>query len=74
MFLGTFVGAALSSTAQTAGRFVPSYYVTDALTSLLLRKASVTSPIILLDFAVVSVCSVAVLALGILLFRKYGKA
>ena len=73
MFLGTFVGAALSSAAQTAGRFVPSYYITDALTSLLLRKAPVTSPIVLLDFAVVSLASVAVLAFGILLFRKYGK-
>jgi len=73
MFLGTFVGFALSSAAQTAGRFVPSYYVTDALTSLLLRKAPVTSSIVLLDFAVVSLSSIAVLALGILLFRKYGK-
>ncbi len=73
MFLGTFVGAALSSAAQTAGRFVPSYYVTDALTSLLLRKAPVTSPTVLLDFLVVSVLSAAVLAIGILLFRKYGK-
>ena len=53
---------------------MPSYYVTDALTSLLLRKAPVTSPIVLLDFAVVSLASVVVLAFGILLFRKYGKA
>jgi ABC-2 type transport system permease protein len=74
MFLGTFIGAALSSVAQNAGRFVPSYYVTDALTSLLLRKAPVTSPTVLLDLLVVSFLSVAVLALGILLFRKYGKA
>jgi hypothetical protein len=37
MFLGTFVGFAMSPSAQAAGRFVPSYYVTDALTSLLLR-------------------------------------
>ena len=73
MFLGTFVGFALSSAAQTAGRFVPSYYVTDALTSLLLRKAPVTSPVVLLDFAAVSLVSVAVLAFGILLFRKHGK-
>ncbi|MFB3890315.1 MAG: ABC transporter permease [Candidatus Bathyarchaeia archaeon] len=74
MFLGTFVGAALSSAAQTAGRFVPSYYVTDALTSLFLRKAPVTSPTVLLDLLVVSVLSVMVLALGIMLFKRYGKA
>ena len=74
MFLGTFVGAALSSSAQMAGRFVPSFYVTDALTTLFLRGASVFSPMVLLDFAIVAISSVLVLVLGILLFRKYGKA
>jgi len=73
MFLGTFVGFALSPAAQAAGKFVPSYYVTDALTSLFLRGAPVSSPTILLDLSVVSICSVAVLLLGIVLFRKYGK-
>ena len=69
MFLGTFVGA-----ARAAGKFVPSYYVTDALTSLFLRGAPISSPTILLDLAVVSICGVITLLLGILLFRKYGKA
>ena len=73
MFLGTFVGFALSPTAQAAGKFVPSYYVTDALTSLFLRGAPVSSPTILLDLSVVSICSVIALLLGIVLFRKYGK-
>ena len=73
MFLGTFVGIALSAVAQTAGKFVPSYYVTDALTSLFLRGAPVSSPMILFDLAVVSVVSVAALLMGILLFKKYGK-
>ncbi len=73
MFLGTFVGIALSSAAQTAGRFVPSYYVTDALTSLFLRGAPITSPTVLLDLAVVSACSIATLLIGIILFNKYGK-
>jgi len=74
MFLGTFVGGALSSTSQSISKFVPSYYVTDALTSLFLRGAPVNSPTVLLDFAVVSVCSISTLLLGILLFRRYGKA
>lgn len=73
MFLGTFVGAALSTTAQSVGKFVPSYYVTDALTSLFLRGAPISSPTILLDFTVVSATSIATLMIGILLFRKYGK-
>ena len=73
MFLGTFVGAALSPGAQAAGKFVPSYYVTDALTSLFLRGALVSSPTILLDLSVVSISSMLALLSGILLFRKYGK-
>jgi ABC-type multidrug transport system permease subunit len=72
MFLGTFVGFALSPSAQAAGRFVPSYYVTDALTSLFLRGTPISSLAILLDLAVVSVWSIAALLLGILLFGRYG--
>lgn len=73
LFLGTFVGASLSSAAQVAGKFVPSYYVTDALTSLFLRGAAFTSTTILLDFTAVSVSCVAILAVGILLYGKYYK-
>ncbi|MGB9134796.1 MAG: ABC transporter permease [Candidatus Bathyarchaeia archaeon] len=71
LFLGTFVGASLSSTAQVAGRFVPSYYVTDALTSLFLRGAAITSLAVLLDATIVSVFCVAILAVGIVLYGKY---
>ncbi|MCJ7633687.1 ABC transporter permease [Candidatus Bathyarchaeota archaeon] len=74
MFLGTFVGLAMSGVAQFIGRFVPSYYVTDALTSILLRGAPITSPAILLDVLVVSTTSILVLLLGIILFRKFGRA
>jgi ABC-2 type transport system permease protein len=73
MFLGTFVGASLSGAAQEAGKFVPSYYVTDALTSLFLRGAALTSPTVLLDFAAVSVSCVGILAVGIFLYAKYFK-
>jgi ABC-2 type transport system permease protein len=73
LFLGTFVGASLSSAAQVAGKFVPSYYVTDGLTSLFLRGAAITSPTILLDLGVVSASCVAILAIGIALYAKYYK-
>ncbi len=73
LFLGTFVGASLSSAAQIAGRFVPSYYVTDALTSLFLRGAVITSPVVLLDLAAVSISCFAILAVGIILYGKYYK-
>jgi ABC-2 type transport system permease protein len=73
LFLGTFVGTTLSSGAQVVSRFVPSYYVTDALTSLFLRGAVITSPTILLDTVAVSVSCIAILVVGIILYAKYYK-
>ncbi|MGD1054464.1 MAG: ABC transporter permease [Nitrososphaerales archaeon] len=73
LFLGTFVGTALSATAQTAGRFVPAYYVTDALTSLFTRGAAVTSQTVLTDLAVVSASSIIILLAGIQVFKRFGK-
>ena len=74
LFLGTIVGTALSSTAQAAGRFLPAYYVTDALTSLWTRGASVASPAVLSDLAAVSAASVVILLAGVLVFKRLGKA
>jgi ABC-2 type transport system permease protein len=73
LFLGTFVGTSLSSTAQVAGKIIPSYYVTDALTSLFLRGAAITNTTILVDTAAVSVSCIAILAVGIVLYGKYYK-
>jgi len=73
LFLGTFVGTALSSTAQAAGRFLPAYYVTDALTSLWTRGASVTSGAVLTDLVVASAVSIIVLLVGVQVFQKLGK-
>ena len=73
LFLGTFVGASLSGGAQIAGKFVPSSYVTNALTSVFIRGASVASGTVLLDLAVVCVSCVAILIVGIVLYAKYYK-
>lgn len=73
LFLGTFVGASLSGGAQIAGKFIPSYYVTDALTSVFLRGAGIASASILIDFAVVAASCIGVLAVGIILYAKYYK-
>jgi ABC-2 type transport system permease protein len=73
LFLGTFVGASLSEGAKVAGQFVPSYYVTDALNSMFLRGATLTSPTLLIDFAVVLASCAAILAAGIALYAKYYK-
>lgn len=73
LFLGTFVGSALSGGAQAAGRFVPAYYVTDALTSLFTRGAAPTSPSVLTDLAVVIASSIVILLIGILVFKTRSK-
>jgi hypothetical protein len=68
MFLGSFIPI-----AGDIGKFVPSYYVTDALTSLFLRGAPVFSSTVLLDLLVISIISIVTLISGILLYGKYGK-
>jgi ABC-2 type transport system permease protein len=73
MILGTYVPLGSSPMFQILKQSVPSYYVTDALTSLFLRGAFPLSSTILLDVLAVSVYSFAVLVLGIFLFGKYGK-
>jgi len=73
LFLGTFVGASLSGVAQIAGKAVPSFYVTDTLTSVFLRGASLASGTVLLDFAVVCASCIGILAVGIVLYAKYYK-
>jgi ABC-2 type transport system permease protein len=73
MFLGTFISGMLPST-EALGAFVPSHYATDALTSLFSRGAPITSPAVLFDIGILSVVSLAVLLLGIVLFKRSGKA
>ncbi len=67
MFMGTFVPV-----PPEVGKFVPSYYFTDALTSLFLRGAPVTSSTVLLDMAVLVVISAGLFLAGTLLYRKFG--
>jgi ABC-2 type transport system permease protein len=69
MFLGTFVPA-----PENVARFVPTWYVTDALTSILLRGAPINSPSIISDFMTVVVASIAIMLAGVFLFRRFGKS
>jgi ABC-2 type transport system permease protein len=69
MFLGTFVPA-----PENVARFVPTWYVTDALTSILLRGAPITSPSIISDFMTVVVVSIVIMLAGVFLFRRFGKS
>jgi len=71
MFLGSFVP--LGGLAETVGVFMPSKYVTDALTTLFLRGAPIATLSIWVDFTIVLVTGVVVVLLGILMFGKVGK-
>jgi ABC-type multidrug transport system permease subunit len=68
MFLGTFVPV-----SPEMARFVPSHYVTDALASLFLRGAPLSSPVIMHDLTVVAVVGVATVAVGIIVFQRFGR-
>jgi ABC-2 type transport system permease protein len=69
MFLGTFVPA-----PEYISRLVPTWYVTDALTSIFLRGAPVTSPTIINDLLTVAVASTAIIIAGVIAFRRFGKS
>jgi ABC-2 type transport system permease protein len=67
MLLGTFV----PSSSEVA-RFVPSYYVTDALTSLFLRGAPLSSPVVMTDLLVVALFGIVTAATGVVVFQRIG--
>jgi len=68
MLLGTFVPA-----SPGLARLVPSHYVTDALTSLFLRGAPLSSPVIMTDLLIVAAVGLATVAVGIVVFQRYGR-
>ncbi|NVM52269.1 MAG: ABC transporter permease [Candidatus Helarchaeota archaeon] len=71
MFLGTFMN--FSGAMEVAGRFVPSYYLTDAVERIFFGTP-LTDVNIWIDFAILSITSFVIIIIGILLFKKYGKA
>jgi ABC-2 type transport system permease protein len=68
MFLGTFIP--ITDTTRQIAQFIPSYYVVDALT--LIFGGDWTNANILLDVSVISLFSVIIVAIGIMLFNKFG--
>ncbi len=71
MFLGTFMP--LGGIADTIASIMPSTYVTDALTTLFLRGAVVTTLSIWIDLALVLAAGIIVVFAGILVFEKWGR-
>jgi len=69
MFFGTFIP--ITDTTRPIAMFLPSYYATDALTSIF-NGTALTSANILIDFAFISIVSIVIVIIGILLFKKSG--
>lgn len=70
MFLGTFMP--LGGGTEMISKFIPSKYVTDAITTLFLRGAPLSTPVIWIDLGIVTVVGFLLLAVGIILFEKFG--
>lgn len=70
MFLGTFMP--LGGATEVISKFIPSKYVTDALTTLFLRGAPITTPVIWVDLAIVTAVGFLLNVLGVVLFERYG--
>jgi len=70
MFLGTFMP--LGGATEMISKFIPSKYVTEAITTLFLRGAPITTPVIWIDLAIVSVIGFLLVAIGVILFERYG--
>lgn len=68
MFLGTFIP--ITETTRPIAQFIPSYYVVDALT--LIFRGDWINATILLDVSVISIVSVIIVAIGMVLFEKFG--
>ena len=71
MFFGTFI--TITSTTRIIASFLPSFYVTDALT-LIFNGASVISPKVLTDLLLISIIGAIIVGLGIFIYKRYSIA
>jgi ABC-2 type transport system permease protein len=68
MFFGTFMP--LGGISETIGAYMPSNYVTHALTTLFLRGAPVSTTLIWIDLLIVTIVGVVMLVIGAILFSR----
>jgi len=68
MFLGTFIP--VTATTEVIAMFLPSYHATQALTAIF--SGNLTDPLVLTGFTFISIVSIAIVIIGILLFKKSG--
>jgi ABC-2 type transport system permease protein len=69
MFFGTFIP--LTNTTRIIAMALPSYYATDAISSIY-SGDSLLSSNILIDFAFISIVSILIILVGIFVFKKHG--
>jgi hypothetical protein len=69
----TTTNAAITSTAQTTGNLMPTYYATNAITPLFLKTDTTAYPIVNTDLMATLITSVALLATGLMLMPNYFK-
>ena len=70
MFFGTFI--ILPEGIRIIAAFLPSYYVTDAITTIF-NGGSPFAVGVLMQLGIIALMSVVIVILGIFLFKKYGK-
>jgi ABC-2 type transport system permease protein len=70
MFFGTFIP--LTPTTEIIAAFLPSYYVTSSLSSILNEGSTINSEI-LINLGILAIMSVIIIIIGMLLFKKYSK-
>ncbi len=71
MFFGTFVP--LTDATRIIAYFLPSYYATESLSSILVEGIPLTDLSIWINLGILSLMSILIIGLGILIFKKYGK-
>jgi len=71
MFFGTFMP--LSDATRVISVFLPSYYVTEAITTIF-NGVSPFAVEILMQLGIIALMSIIIVILGIFLFKKYSKA
>ena len=71
MFFGTFLP--LGEATKVISIFLPSYYVTEAITKIF-NGVSPFAGVILMQLGIIALMSIVIAIIGIFLFKKYGKS
>jgi len=71
MFFGTFIP--LNEATKVIAYFLPSYYATESLSLIFLDGVAITNLTIWFNLGIISILAFAIVFVGIVLFKRYGK-